>query len=238
MTRVLICDLSVLDPKIALSRASTVSSFDELKLSSGRRDNQRERVGGYLALLEFYSYLKGWDLPKVKKTESGAPFLFSEEKEPYISISHSANLAAIMLCDELPCGVDVQEEKDISFIERIESSFLLLNDLYSYEKRMEGFELYLGELSVAGELFCIEKCGKSLPYTAKSGICVNKSLQSEKGEFYKKWSITEAATKSLGKGLASVKEAAAIEDRFLCQSFGVLWKGKNYALSACVLTNR
>ena len=232
MIDVFICDTGMLDLHKAQAVASAIRQFDDLRLLHGRRDTCKERIGSYLALKHFYEFIRKKELPRVLKDGDGAPFLDGGEEK--ISISHSGRLIAIALSDCESTGVDVQEEKELRFIERIEKDFLLLNDLYSRTNQEPFSNIYLGELTCFGEALKIKKCDNSLPFVGESGITVNKTLHSELS-FYDKWAMTEAATKAVGRGLSCVRALVPHQDAFAANSFSISGSIGRYYLSAAII---
>lgn len=64
------------------------------------------------------------DGPEILKDHNQKPYLVNDLR--YISISHSFDVAAIMVADR-PCGIDI--EKDLPRLQRIATKFILPEDL-------------------------------------------------------------------------------------------------------------
>lgn len=75
--------------------------------------------------------------PIVRKTETRKPVMMNDDR--YISISHTFDIASVMVCTHT-CGVDI--EKDLPRIRTIEKKFVSESDLNTIEKSDYQLKLY------------------------------------------------------------------------------------------------
>ena len=164
------------------------------------KNDMRRRESFFSYLLLSYAYYENFKatLPPVVKDENGKPYF--NNGEIYFNISHSDNLAAVIISDEGEVGIDVQRVSprvSEGLMEKVEKSPLIMEKSETLTEpnflRAEGDRLLPDEPDFS--------CGNET-------------------SFFRKWTEREALAKADGGGLSLLSKILA-ED-FILISEGVL----------------
>ena len=168
-----------------------------------------------LLLLSMYEKLYSRPLPEIQYTNAGKPYLFGDG-EPHISLSHSDGYSAVCLCDESPCGVDIEEPQDATRRARVGERYLSkvnYNLHYpSSECEISLYEFNTGEgvSMVSTAFFPVIKEG----YDNISGESSFSVFLSHYTVFESGWTLVEAALKCSGKGFRAFPVVSVLLERY------------------------
>lgn len=169
-----------------------------------------ERIFSYLLLS--YAYYENFKapMPFVVKDGNGKPYF--NNGEIYFNISHTDNLAAVIISDEGEVGIDVQKisqkvserlmEKTLKESVRVEKSKSLTEPVFL---RAAGGKIALDTLTF--------KKGTAEP------------------SFFRKWTEREALAKADGRGLSYISRVNAADFTVICETKFEAF-GSSYSLSA------
>lgn len=165
---------------------------------------RRERFFSYLLLSHAYLEIFEHDMPGIRKNSDGKAFFVGENTE--FNISHSENVAAVIISDEGRVGIDVQR-----VIDRVSAGL---------KAKVEKEKTDL-DFSHAEEPICL-KCShgklvgaEMLPISEKENMT-----------FFRKWTRREALAKADGRGLSLISEIdpqdfTVLFDRYVFTASGV-----------------
>jgi phosphopantetheinyl transferase len=170
-----------------------------------------ERTSAYLSLFSFFRHLFGEEMPPLVRDENGRPYIDGSSYD--FNISHSANMVAVAISDDVRVGVDVEEEISPDRAEHIETRYTSRMRPEALDGKLPTeIEIYIATLSPDGELTDYrmlevvtftedgeENIGKNAT-NVKSGIHFDAILPTESTT--SKWSVAEAALKCEGGGFA------------------------------------
>ena len=176
------------------------------------KNDKRRRESFFSYLLLSYAYYENFKapLPHVLKDENGKPYFLSGEIS--FNISHSDNLAAIIISDEGAVGIDVQKTSQKVSQRLIEK--ILKEDFYIEKAESLNEPVYLKA----------DK-GKIIPFTPRA------TGAAREDSFFKKWTEREALAKADGRGLSYISKVNADDFLITCETVIEIFDGKYFILA-------
>ena len=176
------------------------------------KNDTRRRESFFSYLLLSYAHYENFKVPMplVVKDENGKPYF--NNGEIYFNISHSDNLAAVIISDEGEVGIDVQKISQRVSERLIEKT--LKEDLYIEKSE-----------SLTEPVFLKADNGKMIPFTPRV------SGAAREDSFFRKWTEREALAKADGRGLSYIPKVNADDFALICEAEFEAF-GSSYSLSA------